>query len=182
MLLDLGVHHFVIDSGHLKILVHLIDMLLVLRYLLLMHGHPLWIALLPVDRSVLTSICNGFAYRIYFTHLYHWCLYLNGLLFPLAVALFILLVVALLRALIWSVKYSTVWLLGVKRWLTAIEVFLRVHGSAHCHVLVFVAIVRPNWSHLVTWWKSFTRCKKHRVEIIEMHLLQLGVLHGLARR
>ena len=161
-------------------------MLLVLLDLLLVQWYTLWTAFLPVYRRILASICYSLANWVDFAHLNHWGLHLNGLLLSLAVTLIKLLIGTLLRALVWSIKNSSIWLLSIKRGLSAIcwlSLFLVprcVHGPTHSHKLILIAVIWCNRSHLSTRRKRFTRCKEHWIKVVEMHLLQLGVVHRLA--
>ena len=172
-------------------------MLLVLLDLLLVQWYALWTAFLPVYRCILASICYSLANWVNFAHLNHWGFHLNGLLFSLAVSLIKLLVSTLLRALVWSIKNSSIWLLSIKRSLSTICCFDSsllsllllillilvsgcVHGPTHSHKLILIAVIWCDRSHLSTRWKCFTRCKEHRIKVVEMHLLQLGVVHRLA--
>ena len=180
VLVVVGVHHFVIYSRHLEVLVCVMNILLVLLDLLLLHRKAQRVALLSVDRRILASISLCFTYWIDLSHLNHWSLHLNWLLFRLAFILILLsLICALLWALILNIIYRSLRILSLQwsihRWMVYLLWISRSRdGATHSHVMVGA----DGSTHLVAdRLHVVTSCEEHWVDVVEMHLLELWVLH-----
>ena len=155
--------------------------LMLLLDLLLLHWESQWIWLFAVYWGVLAAVGLGFAYWVNLPHLNHRRLHLNRLLFRLTFIIFLIsLICTLLRTFILNIIYRTLRILGLQwsnqwRLVDLLWVARSGDGATHRHVVGRA----DGATHLPVADRGHVVAggEEHWVDVIQMHLLELRVLH-----